>query len=149
MRKIVVLGVLCVAASIGCETTGSGRGDGFGPATVEDQIVSEFGRFVDLTMNDDYEGIKGLVASSQVQGFDAKAFIQDRFRMKPGSFQIMVWDKKHVGVAQVRGKKTYLSSGAAHVRVSPTGKVAPVVVNIHWVKERGGWKILPFPETSN
>jgi hypothetical protein len=149
MKKIIVFAVFCAVASAGCQTAGHPRGDDFVPATVEDQIVQEFSGFVDFAMNEDYEGIKSLVASSQAQGFDAKAFIQDRFRMKPDSFRIMVWDKEHVGVTQVRGKKTYLSSGAAHVRILATGQIVPIVVNLHWVKEHGGWKILPFPETIN
>jgi len=147
MRKGALLLTLCALALTGCQTGRSAKGS-FGPATVRDEIAQEVGKFIDFAMSENYDGIKSLVSPSQAGGFDGKLFIQDRFRLRPGTFQIIVWDKNRIGVTRAKEENLYLSSAVAHVRILSTNEVKPVYVNLHWTEERGSWRLLPFPEAN-
>jgi hypothetical protein len=143
-RKALALALLAVVATAGCKGTGGGRADEFGAMTAQDQIAARFGTFIDCVMSEDYDGIRPLVLASQATGFDPKAFVEDRFRMELGSFQVVVWDKRFIGVTRVRGKPYYLSTAAANARVYSTNEVKRVFVNLYWQKQGGEWYIVPF-----
>jgi hypothetical protein len=142
--KALALVLLAVVATAGCKGTGGGRADEFGAMTAQDQIAARFGTFIDCVMSEDYEGIRPLVLASQATGFDPKAFVEDRLRMTVGSFQVVVWDKRFIGVTPVKGKPYCLSTAAANARIYSTNEVKRVYVNLYWQKQGGEWYIVPF-----
>jgi len=139
-----VLVVLAVLAA-GCAGTGQKR-TGEAATGAETEITDLVGQFIDFTMNEDYNGIKSLVAPAEAKDFDTRAFLEDRTRMKSGTYQILAWDKKFVAVTPVKGTQYELSSAVANVRILATNAVKPLYVNLYWQKQGGRWYIAPYPQ---
>jgi len=143
--------VLCVAAVVSCVgvmsclqkgNTGERRAV---PPAVQEGVAERFGDFADAVMSEDYGAIAKMVVKGQAEGFDARAFLEDRMRMKIGSFQVVVWNKKVLAITPIQGRRRYLSQAVAHVRILATNEVRPVYVNLYWESEGGNWCIVPFP----
>lgn len=147
IRCACVVFALCAVFATGCKTTQGRRGDDAERAMVESAIAQEAGRFLDLARAQDYAGIAAMVTSSQAKGFDAREFVENRFRMPLGAFELLGRSEKRVAVTPVEGTRYHLSTGVAVVRLLSTNETTPYYVNLYWTKEQGNWKIVPYPKT--
>jgi hypothetical protein len=116
------------------------------PQADVEAVTSGVNDFLKAAGTGDYPAISAMIVSSQSTGFDAKKFIEDRFRMKLGEFEIAVWDLSRVGITPVKGSPDVLSSIVVAARIMAVNEARPVVVNLRWQKESGKWRIVPFPE---
>ena len=139
---------LLVAAvfAAGCAATGERTAGGSKRTAAENEVAQRTGELIDFVMNEDYEAVRAMAHPAQAAGFDARQFVQDRFRLKLGTFQIVVVDKKSIGATETKDRKFMLSSTVAYVRIMATNEVLPVYVNLYWQKQGATWYIVPFPE---
>ncbi len=152
MKSWSALVVTCIAvlAAAGCATTG-GRATGGSrgreaPAADVEAIRAGLDQFLKDVATGDYDAIAAMACSSQAQGFDARAYVEDRFRMKSSQYQIVYWDASRVGVTPVGSTGDMLSSAVVTVREMISNQAKPLYVNIYWRKDRGRWCILPYPQ---
>lgn len=145
MKKAFPAYVLCIclAAASGCANSGSSR-SGEHPAApaVRDGVD----RFLRAAMTGEYEGIAELIVPSERRGFNPAVFIENRFRMPVGRFEIFAWDRTLIKVIDLKEGPGVLSTVPVSIRALADNKLKPVYVNLHWRKVGGRWLIKPYPQ---
>jgi hypothetical protein len=146
----IVAAVAMLAA--GCAAGGPSRAGGAPPLPVDldtaEAVKDGTDEFFKAAMTRDFAALNALVWPGQAKGFNAQAFIDDRFRMESSEYQIYVWDRARVKVAKVRATGDLLTSSVVAVRVMQTNEARPVYVNLYWRKDRGKWWLLPYPDAA-
>jgi len=155
MRRFfaLVFACACIAAIVGC----AGQQGGVKPGTKaavaarlsqadHDAVVAGEDDFLKVVAASKYSLINDIVLPSQAKGFDAQAFVEDRFRMKAKEFVVAGWDMNTIGVTAAKAHGDALTSCVVTVRVYETNESRPVVINLTWRKEAGRWFLVPYPE---
>lgn len=134
---------VCLAAVSGCVSSGSRRADEH-PAT--SAVRDGVDRFLSAGMTGNYEGISELIVPSERRGFSAAVFIENRFRMPIGRFEIFAWDRTLIKVVDLKEGPGVLSSVPVSIRALADNEVKSVYVNLHWRRVGGRWLIEPYPQ---
>lgn len=134
---------VCLAAASGCVSSGSRRADEH-PAT--SAVRDGVDRFLSAGMTGNYEGISELIVPSERRGFSAAVFIENRFRMPIGRFEIFAWDRTLIKVVDLKEGPGVLSSVPVSIRALADNEVKSVYVNLHWRRVGGRWLIEPYPQ---
>ena len=133
----------CLAAVSGCATGGGARRQ---DDAVKEEIRDRVDAFLTAVMSKDYGTIRSIVLPGQAQGFNAQVFVEDRFRMRVGRFDLVAWDRLKIQVTPLRDGSGTLSTGLVTVRDLAANETKPLFVNLHWRKHAGQWYIEPFQQ---
>ena len=145
--QVLFAATFAVALALGgCATPDVSKSGEPRPTQAQGEIADLASSFLDLVATGNYEGIRAVILPSQAAGFDPKAFVEDRFRMRVDSFEILAWDRKVIRATPMKEGAGYLSSAVVNVRVLATNEAQPIFVNLRWLESRGKWYIVPFPQ---
>ena len=145
-RTAFALALTAVISALGgCATTGSRTGGPRETAT-ERAIRDQADAFLTSVMMRQYDQIAGLVASGQSKGFQGRAFVEDRFRMRANRFDVVMWDRMMIKITTLKRGPGMLSTVPVRVRILAENEVKPVFVNLYWRKESGKWRINAYPK---
>lgn len=144
-KKALALALMAVISALGgCATTGSRTASHRETAT-ERGIRDQADTFLTFVMMKRYDQIADLVASGQSKGFQGRAFVEDRFRMRANRFDVVMWDRMMIKITTLKRGPGMLSTVPVRVRVLAENEVKPVYVNLYWRKESGKWRINAYP----
>lgn len=144
-KTVFVLALLAAISAVGgCATTDSRTASHRETAT-ERAIRDQEDAFLTFVMMRQYDRVADLVASGQAKGFQARAFIENRFRMKANRFDVVMWDRTMIKITTLKAGPGMLSTVPVRVRVLAENKIKPVFVNLYWRKESGKWRINAYP----
>ena len=123
-----------------------GHAIGLGSSEDEAAVTSGEDAFLKIAAVSRFDLLKAMILPSQAIGFDPKAFIEDRFRMKSADFSVAGWDINSIGVTAARRSGDVLTSCVVMVKVPDSDQPKPVVVNLTWRKQAQRWYLVPYPE---